>query len=136
MTVDDCTLLSLPKFTDERGSLSFLESNRHVPFPIERIYYLYDIPQGALRGAHAHKELHQFMIAISGSFDVVIDDGMAKKTISLSQPHEALYICPMIWRDLDRFSPGAVCMVVASHRFDEADYYRDYEEFRKAKGLK
>jgi dTDP-4-dehydrorhamnose 3,5-epimerase-like enzyme len=134
LTVDDCQLLRLPQVNDGRGSLSFIEAQRHVPFVFERIYYLYDIPCGSMRGAHAHKQLEQLMIAISGSFDVELDDGFAKKTVHLSRPDEGLYICPMIWRDLKSFSDGAVCMVIASKKYDEADYFRSYGDFLEKRG--
>lgn len=130
MDIDRCKLLSLPKFDDARGSLSFVEGNVHIPFTIERLYYLYDIPPNAGRGAHAHKELHQLMIAMSGRFDVILDDGNRQERVTLSSPDQGLYICPMIWRDLENFEPGSVCVVLASARYDEADYYRNYEEFQ------
>lgn len=130
MDIDRCKLLSLPKFDDARGSLSFVEGNVHIPFAIERLYHLYDIPPNAGRGAHAHKELHQLMIAMSGRFDVIVDDGNRQKRVTLSSPDQGLYICPMIWRDLENFEPGSVCAVLASARYDEADYYRNYEEYQ------
>ena len=105
-----------------------------MPFDIQRVYYLYDVPGGAERGGHAHKALHQFIIAMSGSFDVVLDDGQGKKRIHLNRSYYGLYVCPMIWRELDNFSSGSVCMVLASNLYDEADYYRDYEEFLAAQG--
>lgn len=129
MGVRDCRVIDLPKISDARGSLTFVEAEQHVPFEIRRIYYLYDVPQGAERGAHAHKALHQLIIAMSGCFDVVLDDGEEKRRVHLSQPCVGLYVGPMIWRDLENFSPGAVCMVLASSRYDEADYFRDYQEF-------
>ena len=132
MPLDDCRLLQLPKIEDRRGNLTFVEANRHVPFPIARVYYLYDVPGGAERGGHAHKGLHQFMIAMSGSFDVKIDDGLRKATYHLNRSYSGLYLCPMIWREIDNFSGGSVCLVLASEKFDEADYFRDYSAFRKA----
>lgn len=129
MSVDLCQLVDLPKISDPRGNLTFVEGNVHVPFDIKRVYYLYDVPGGAERGGHAHKQLHQLMIAISGSFTVTLDDGDANQTLFLNNPHRGLYICPMIWRELGDFSSGAVCMVLASAKYDEADYYRDYETF-------
>lgn len=129
MGVQDCHIVELPKISDPRGNLTFIESGSHIPFSIERIYYLYDVPGGAERGAHAHKELHQLMIAVSGSFNVTLDDGKDKKTFFLNSPHIGLYICPMIWRELHGFSSGSVCMVIASQRYDENDYYRNYGEF-------
>ncbi len=132
MNLHKCHINQLPKITDPRGNLTFIESNRHIPFEIQRAYYLYDVPGGAERGGHAHKELQQFIIAMSGSFDVVLDDGYDKKRFHLNRSYYGLYICPMVWRELDNFSSGSVCMVLASTFYDEADYYRDYQEFIKA----
>ena len=129
--LSDCIMVDLPKISDPRGNLTFFEESRHIPFNIRRIYYLYDVPGGSERGGHAHKNLHQFMIAISGSFDVLLDDGTEKKRIRLDRPYNGLYICPMMWRELDNFSSGSVCLVVASEFFDESDYFRDYSEFIK-----
>ncbi|MEP7097597.1 MAG: FdtA/QdtA family cupin domain-containing protein [Dokdonella sp.] len=122
-------MISLPRIEDGRGNLTFIEGGRHVDFSIERVYYLYDVPGGAERGGHAHKVLHQLLIAMSGSFDVVIDDGREKQRVHLNRSYNGLYICPMIWRELDNFSSGSVCMVLASEMYDETDYYRDYREF-------
>lgn len=124
-----CRLIDLPKITDPRGNLTFIESEGHVPFAIQRVYYLYDVPGGAERGGHAHKALHQLIIAMSGSFDVVLDDGSDRRRIHLNRSYVGLYICPMIWRELDNFSSGSVCMVLASAHFDENDYFRDYAAF-------
>lgn len=129
MPLDDCRLLQLPKIEDRRGNLTFIESHRHVPFAIERVYYLYDVPGGAERGGHAHRNLHQFLVAMSGSFDVKIDDGRRKATYHLNRSYSGLYLCPMIWREIDNFSSASVCMVVASAPYDEADYLRDYDDF-------
>jgi dTDP-4-dehydrorhamnose 3,5-epimerase-like enzyme len=129
MRVDDCKIIKIPKIFNVRGNLSFIEANKHIPFEIKRIYYLYDIPAESVRGGHAHKNLHQLMIAVSGSFDITLDDGVKKKTISLTRSYEGLYISPMIWRDLNNFSSGCICLVLASDYFDESDYYRDYKEF-------
>ena len=131
--IEHCAMIELPKIQDPRGNLTFVESSIHIPFGIERVYYLYDVPGGAARGGHAHKELHQFIIAMSGSFDVLLDDGRNRKVVHLSRSYHGLYVCPMIWRELDNFSSGSVCMVLASHRYDEADYFREYEEFLRAK---
>lgn len=128
-TLDKCQLLELPKIADPRGNLTFVEAGRHVPFSIQRVYYLYDVPGGAERGGHAHKGLHQLIIAMSGSFDIHLDDGSQKKSIHLNRSYNGLYVCPMIWREIDNFSSGAVCMVLASNFYDEADYYRDYDHF-------
>lgn len=132
MNLDNCKIVELPKITDPRGNLTFIEGNSHVPFDIQRVYYLYDVPGGAERGGHAHKGLHQLIIAMSGSFDVVLDDGSAKRRVHLNRSYYGLYICPMIWRELDNFSSGSVCMVLASNCYDESDYYRDYSEFSHA----
>lgn len=139
MNLDKCEIIHLPRIHDARGNLSFIESGEHIPFDIKRIYYLYDVPGGSERGAHAHKDLHQLIIAISGSFDVVLDDGAAKKRFHLSRSYYGLYVCPMIWRVLDNFSSASACLVLASNFYDEDDYYRDYEEFlsekEKLKGI-
>lgn len=132
MSLSDCRIVELPKIQDTRGNLSFIESRRHIPFEMKRVYYLYDVPGGADRGAHAHKKLHQFIVAMSGSFDVVLDDGKQQQRFHLNRSYNGLYVCPMMWRYLDNFSSGAVCMVVASEFYDETDYYRDYEQFLKA----
>ena len=128
--ITNCSLVELPHIQDGRGSLSFIESSTHVPFDIARIYYLYDVPDTKIRGAHAHKQLKQLIIPISGSFDIELDDGFSKKTFHLNRPDQGLYICPMIWRDLSNFSADAVCLVLASKKYDESDYIRDYDDFR------
>lgn len=133
MNIDRCQMIDLPKISDPRGNLTFVESNHQIPFAIERVYYLYDVPGGSDRGGHAHKELHQLIIAMSGSFDVVLDDGKNKKRVHLNRSYCGLYVCPMIWRELDNFSSGAVCMVLASNRYSELDYYRDYGDFMRAR---
>ena len=129
MTIKDCQIISLPKITDARGNLTFVEGGNHIPFDIHRVYYLYDVPGGAERGGHAHKELRQLIIAMSGSFDIVLDDGTEKKRFHLNRSYNGLYVCPMIWREMDNFSSGAVCLVLASNLYDENDYYRDYGDF-------
>lgn len=129
MSISDCKFIELPKIHDPRGNLTFIEGGRHIPFDIQRVYYLYDVPGGAERGGHAHKGLRQLIIAMSGSFDVVLDDGREKKRFHLNRSYNGLYVCPMMWRELDNFSSGAVCMVLASNRYSEDDYYRDYDEF-------
>ena len=131
MNIDLCKIIELPKISDPRGNLSFIEGGNQIPFDIQRVYYLYDVPGGAERGGHAHKGLHQLIIAMSGSFDVVLDDGKNKKRVHLSRSYIGLYVCPMIWRELDNFSSGSVCMVLASNKYDEQDYYRDYAEFMR-----
>ncbi len=130
-----CEMVTLPKISDPRGNLTYIEGKSHVPFEIRRVYYLYDVPGGAERGGHAHKDLHQLIIAMSGSFDVVLDDGRQKKRIHLNRSYCGLYVCPMIWRELDNFSSGSVCMVLASNNYDESDYYRRYDEFLAAAGV-
>jgi hypothetical protein len=127
--IDQCTLIDLPRIKDPRGNLTFVEAGRHIPFDIRRVYYLYDVPGGSKRGGHAHKTLHQFIIAMSGSYDIHLDDGHSKKTIHMNRSYYGLYICPMIWRVMDNFSSGAVCMVLASDYYDESDYYRRYDRF-------
>lgn len=131
MALQDCRIIELPKIHDPRGNLTFIENSRHIPFDIQRVYYLYDVPGGAERGAHAHKSLHQFIVAMSGSFDVVLDDGERQRRFHLNRSFNGLYVCPMMWRYLDNFSSGAVCMVLASAPYDEEDYYRDYDLFLK-----
>jgi dTDP-4-dehydrorhamnose 3,5-epimerase-like enzyme len=132
MSLSDCKVVDLPKITDARGNLTFIEGQRHIPFDIKRVYYLYDVPGGAERGGHAHKGLHQLIIAISGSFDIVLDDGREKKRFHLNRSYYGIYVCPMIWREMDNFSSGAVCLVLASNLYDESDYYRSYPEFLAA----
>jgi len=129
MSLAECKMVDLPKINEPRGNLTFIEGGRHIPFEIKRVYYLYDVPGGAERGGHAHKNLHQLIIAMSGSFDVVLNDGTQKKRFHLNRSYSGIYICPMIWRELDNFSSGSVCMVLASNFYDEADYYRNYQDF-------
>lgn len=131
-----CRIVELPKISNARGNLTFVEGCRHIPFDIKRVYYLYDVPGGAERGGHAHRALHQLIIAMSGSFDVALDDGREKKRFHLNRSYYGLYVCPMIWRELDNFSSGSVCMVLASNRYDEVDYYRDYEDYLAARELR
>ena len=131
MSLNACKLINIPKIIEHRGNLSFIEGKNHIPFEIMRVYYLYDVPGGADRGSHAHKKLQQFLVSVSGSFDVDLDDGKGKKRIHLNRPYYGLYISSMVWRKLDNFSSGSVCMVLASAYYDEVDYIRDYEEFLK-----
>ena len=133
--LDKCKVIDLPKISDPRGNLTFVEGNNHVPFDIKRVYYLYDVPGGAERGGHAHKALHQLIIAMSGSFDVVLDDGKKKKRIHMNRSYNGLYVCPMIWRELDNFSSGSVCMVLASNIYEESDYYRNYYKYLSAREI-
>jgi dTDP-4-dehydrorhamnose 3,5-epimerase-like enzyme len=132
MSIENCRLIDLPKISDPRGNLTFIEAGNHVPFDIKRVYYLYDVPGGAERGAHGHKKLEQLIVAMSGSFDVVIDDGIATRRYHMNRSYYGLYICPMMWRDITNVSSGAVCLVLASEFYDVNDYYRDYDEFVKA----
>jgi hypothetical protein len=132
MGINICKIIDLPKIQDPRGNLTFVESSVHIPFDIKRVYYVYDVPGGSQRGGHAHKKLHEFIIAISGSFDVLLDDGIEKKKIHLARSYYGLYVSPMIWRELDNFSSGSVCLVLTSDKFDESDYYRDYTDFLNA----
>jgi uncharacterized RmlC-like cupin family protein len=117
---------------DVRGNLTFIEAEKHIPFEIKRVYYLYDVPGGSKRGGHAHKEMQQFIIAMSGSFDVKLDDGFNNTIFHLNRSYYGLYVCPMIWREIDNFSSGSVCLVLASTHYDEADYYRNYSDFLRA----
>lgn len=132
MPLSDCRRIDLPKITDQRGNLTFVEGGNHIPFDIKRVYYLYDVPGGSDRGEHAHKNLHQFVICMSGSFDILLNDGKNEQRFHLNRSYYGLYICPMMWRSLDNFSSGAVCMVLASHVYDENDYIRDLDEFKLA----
>ena len=132
MGIEACKIIELPRIQNAAGNLSFIEANRHIPFDIERVYYLYDVPGGAQRGGHAHKQLRQLLIAMSGSFDVLLDDGDTQKRFHLNRSYYGLYVDTMIWRELDNFSSGAVCLVLASTPYEESDYYRDYEDFRAA----
>lgn len=131
MSLQHCKIIDLPKIEDPRGNLTFIEGGRHIPFEIKRAYYLYDVPGGSHRGGHAHKDLHQLLIAMSGSFDITLDDGRTKFKYHLNRSYYGLYIPPMIWREIDNFSSGSVCMVLASELYTEDDYYRDYDEFSR-----
>jgi hypothetical protein len=122
-------VVELPKISDPRGNLTFVEGGRHVPFDIARVYYLYDVPGGAERGGHAHKQLRQLIVAMAGSFDVILDDGHRKERVHLNRSYYGLLVDTMVWRELDNFSSGSVCMVLASTVYEESDYYRDYAEF-------
>jgi dTDP-4-dehydrorhamnose 3,5-epimerase-like enzyme len=127
--IKDIKPIEFPVIHDHRGNLSFIETGRHIPFEIKRVYYLYDVPGGAERGGHAHKDLQQLIIAMNGSFDVVLDDGYEKKRIHLNRSYNGLYIPKMLWRELDNFSSGSVCMVLASEFYTEDDYIRDHNEY-------
>ena len=133
-TVYDCTVIELDRHhSDRKGNISVVENGRDVPFNVKRTYYLYDVPGGESRGGHAHKELRQLIIAASGSFTVTLDDGHVKRTFTLNRPYQGLYVVPGIWRTLDDFSSGAVCLVLASEKYDASDYIRDYNEFLEYK---
>lgn len=125
----DVCIIDLPVISDPRGDLTFIEGNNHIPFDIKRVYYLYNVPVESERGGHAHRELEQVVFALSGSFRMRVDDGRNKADVWLNNPRKGLYLRNKIWREIDTFSQGAVCMVLASHPYDEADYYREYEEF-------
>ncbi len=129
--MDKCRLIYFPKITDARGNLSFIEENSQIPFQIKRVYYLYDVPSGATRGGHAHKALQQIIIALSGSFDVVLDDGKNKQSFFLNRPHYGLYIPPGVWRELENFSSNSVALSLVSELYDESDYIRDYDVFKR-----
>lgn len=124
------TLIDLPKILDERGNLSFLEENKHIPFKLERVYWIYDVPGGQIRGGHAYKELQEIIIALSGSFDVVLDNGHQKETFSLNRSYYGLYVPQLVWRHLENFSTNALCLILASTPYQEEDYVRDYEIFK------
>lgn len=132
-TINDCVLIEVPKVSFRAGNISIVEGLKNLPFEPQRVFYLYDIPAGEARGAHAHKECHQFIIAASGSFEVAMDDGTNKKTFNLNRPFYGLFIPPGIWAHEFNFSSGSVCLVLASHKYDEFDYIRDYKEFKKYK---
>lgn len=134
-TVQDCKVLDLEINHRDKGNITVAEAFKNIPFEINRVYYLYDIPGGEERGGHAHKELQQWIIAVSGAFDVVLNDGNEKRTITLNRPYDALRIVPGIWRELNNFSSGSICLVLASHHYDEKDYFRDYNDFLKSKSI-
>jgi hypothetical protein len=132
-TVFDCPIIHFPKIQNRSGNITPIQNELEVPFAIQRVYYLYDVPGGESRGAHAHRELEQVIVAVSGSFDVTIDDGRNKKTVSLNRPYFGLHLKPGMWRELSNFSSGAICLVLASMLYKESDYIRDYEEFKMFK---
>ena len=134
MKIEDCRIVELPRILDRRGNLSVIESGENVPFKIKRVYYLYDVPGGANRAGHAHKELLQLIIAMNGSFDIHLDDGLGgKRTFHLNRSYYGLLIPSLIWRDIDNFSTGSICMALASEHYSEKDYYRNYDEFKVIK---
>jgi WxcM-like, C-terminal len=130
-TVSDCSILDLTRIKNRAGNITPVHNSADIPFDVKRIFYLYDVPGGESRGAHAHKECHQFLIAASGSFEVLLDDGKTQKQILLNRPYTGLHIPPKIWASEINFSSGSICLVLASHLFNEDDYIRDYEEFKK-----
>ncbi len=132
MSLDQCRLTELPKISDPRGNLTFIEGGNHIPFAIKRVFYLYDVPGGADRGGHALRTCHQFLIAMSGSFDVVAYDGREKQRIHLNRSYFGLHLPPMVWREMDNFSSGSVCLVLASELYDANDYYQDYRGYLEA----
>ena len=132
-TVFDCSVIDMSKVHTTTGNITVLENGVNVPFDVKRIYYLYDVPSGEERGGHAHYELEQYIVAASGSFDVILDDGVNRRRISLNRPNLALHIVPGLWRSLDNFSSGSICMVLASHVYNEADYLRNYVKYLKIK---
>jgi len=132
-SVSDCVVLPLNKIHNRAGNITIVEGNKNVPFAVRRIYYLYDIPGGEARGGHAHKELQQLIVAASGSFTVLLDDGQNKKAVNLNRPDYGLMIIPGIWRELMEFSSGAICLVLASHNYEAGDYIRDYQEYKRFK---
>ncbi|MCU7548500.1 FdtA/QdtA family cupin domain-containing protein [Chitinophagaceae bacterium LB-8] len=129
ITVFDCSIIELPKIKNRAGNITPVHNNIEIPFAVERIFYLYDIPGGESRGAHAHKACHQFLISASGAFEVLLDDGKTKRLVQLNRPYIGLYIPPGIWASEINFSSGAICLVLASHKYNEEDYIRNYDEF-------
>lgn len=134
MSLENCKIVQLPKITEQRGNLTFIESARHLPFEIKRIFYVYDVPTGTDRGAHAHKSLHEFVVCLSGSFDVTLDNGFDKKTVHLNRPWLGLHIPPLIWAAEVNFDPGSLLLVLASDYYNKEDYIRDYSDFLQRVG--
>ncbi|MEM9649893.1 MAG: FdtA/QdtA family cupin domain-containing protein [Bacteroidota bacterium] len=130
-TVYDCSVIDISKVHSDSGNITVVENNQNIPFAVKRVYYLYDVPSGEARGGHAHYELEQFILAASGSFDVIIDDGTNRKRVSLNRPNLALHIVPGLWREIDNFSSGSICLVLASNIYEESDYIREYDSFLK-----
>lgn len=134
MTIDDCNIIELPRFLDARGNLSFVEQNNHIPFEIKRTYWIYDVPGGEERGGHAFRQNEEFIVALSGAFDVVVDDGQRKKTFTLNRSYYGLYVPNGLWREMNNFSTNSFALEFGSIHYDKADYIRNYEEFLKLKG--
>jgi len=134
MDLKECSIINLPKIVDPRGTLTFLEGGRHIPFEVKRVFYLYDVPGGAERAGHALKRCHQFLIAMSGSFDVSVFNGKEKQKFSLNRSYYGLHLPPMFWREMDNFSSGSVCLVLASECYSEDDYYREYKDYLRVMG--
>jgi hypothetical protein len=132
-TVDDCITIQLPKIPDVRGNLSYVEGSTHIPFPIRRLYWIYDVPGGDTRGGHAYRELQEVVIALSGSFDLSLSDGTSRRTVTLNRSYYGVYVPSMIWRQMGNFSTNAVCLILASGPYDESDYLRKYDEFEQAR---
>ena len=133
MTIDDCRLLDFPRITSGRGSITPIEAMKHVPFPLARLFYIYDVPGGASRGGHAHRDIEQVIVSVMSSFDVVLDDGQNRRTVTLNRAYYGLYIPRMVWSELVNFSSGAVCLVLASDLYAEGDYFRRYDDFLQAR---
>jgi hypothetical protein len=134
-TVYDCSVMELPKIHNRAGNITPINGLENIPFEIKRVFYLYDIPGGEDRGAHAHKECHQFLVAASGAFEVVLDDGKNKRTVSLNRPYFGLHIPPGIWAAEQGFSSGSICLVLASHKYNESDYIRDYKTYKELRQI-
>jgi len=135
VSVEDCRIITLPKVRNENGSITAVHNSKEIPFAVKRVFYLYDIPGGESRGAHAHKECHQFLVAASGSFEVVVEDGNTSKTFYINQPNTGLHIPPGIWAHEQNFSSGSICLVLASEKYTESDYLRKYEDFLTFRGV-
>jgi glyoxylate utilization-related uncharacterized protein len=132
MSIEQCRIINLPRIQDPRGNLTFIEGNNHIPFETKRVFYLYDVPGGSNRAGHALKKCEQFLVAMSGSFDVMVNDGISKQTYHLNRSYYGLYLPALTWREIDNFSSGSVCMAIASELYNESDYYRDYRDFANA----
>ena len=133
INTDKMRIISLPKILDDRGNLTFIEGGVHIPFEIKRAYWIYDVPGGGIRGGHAYKELQEFIVALSGSFDVILDDGNEKTPFSLNRSYYGLYVPKMLWRSLENFSTNSLCLILSSNNYSESDYIRNYDDFLKMK---